>query len=309
MTAPEAAAGVTQGEAVSRLTEAATRKLGFRRTILGEDRVVVQRSDLTTVLARLAADAARVTTGEGVVQIGYALAEAAGRLVVATDGREDLRADRVAVLDQLKAWRDALAALPATTQGADVLGADAVENRPHLLAMAHINSVDDPICVVDERGNPHLRYSGGHVEEAFKAGMAKARALAAAPHEAGGGAGWVYHNEDTGEEYASNHPVESGEVPDATRIRRSTEMEDHLYAEYQRLSSAPSPTAPANDGLGVREAVQDKRKLAGVIACAMQPGRDLHLNPLYLGDPAWRIATAVQDHVFSDPRRGVEGES
>lgn len=48
------------------------------------------------------------------------------------------------------------------------------------------------------------------------------------------GSGWVYHNPDAGWEYAPNHPIESGEVPDATDVRRSTEMEDHLHAEYQR---------------------------------------------------------------------------
>lgn len=47
------------------------------------------------------------------------------------------------------------------------------------------------------------------------------------------GDGFVYFNEDTGEEYSLNHPVESGEVPDATDIRRSTAQEDHLAAELQ----------------------------------------------------------------------------
>lgn len=43
-----------------------------------------------------------------------------------------------------------------------------------------------------------------------------------------GGSGYVYFNPDTGEEYARNHPVESGEVLEATLIRRSTPMEDAL---------------------------------------------------------------------------------
>ncbi|WP_311271241.1 hypothetical protein [Sphingobium sp. WCS2017Hpa-17] len=43
-----------------------------------------------------------------------------------------------------------------------------------------------------------------------------------------GGSGYVYFNPDTGDEYARNHPVESGEVPEATLIRSSTPMEDAL---------------------------------------------------------------------------------
>lgn len=47
------------------------------------------------------------------------------------------------------------------------------------------------------------------------------------------GAGYVYHNPDTGEEYSRNHPIHGGEVPDATGIRRSTLMEDALHDAYQ----------------------------------------------------------------------------
>ncbi|WP_287461199.1 hypothetical protein [Sphingomonas sp.] len=50
------------------------------------------------------------------------------------------------------------------------------------------------------------------------------------------GTGWVYDNEDTGEEYSPNHPIESGETPDATNVRRSTAQEDHLWSEMQRLN-------------------------------------------------------------------------
>ncbi|MFT8945972.1 MAG: hypothetical protein ABF876_05245 [Acetobacter aceti] len=34
--------------------------------------------------------------------------------------------------------------------------------------------------------------------------------------------GWLFHNPDTGTEWSENHPVESGEVPDATDIRPAT---------------------------------------------------------------------------------------
>ncbi len=48
------------------------------------------------------------------------------------------------------------------------------------------------------------------------------------------GDGWVYFNPDTGEEYAPNHPIESGECCDAVDIRASTPQEDHLWAALQR---------------------------------------------------------------------------
>ena len=47
------------------------------------------------------------------------------------------------------------------------------------------------------------------------------------------GEGFVYWSPDTGEEYGRNHPVDSGEVPDATNVRHSTEMEDALNAGLQ----------------------------------------------------------------------------
>ena len=38
-------------------------------------------------------------------------------------------------------------------------------------------------------------------------------------------AGWLFHNPDTGTELSINHPVESGECPDAANIRRTSVKE------------------------------------------------------------------------------------
>lgn len=54
---------------------------------------------------------------------------------------------------------------------------EAIENRPRLLGMDFVNSIEEPIRVSDERGNPHLHYSAAHVRDAFAAGMAKALTL------------------------------------------------------------------------------------------------------------------------------------
>lgn len=66
---------------------------------------------------------------------------------------------------------------------------------------------------------------------------------ALSPPSTGGaltGGGFVYHNPDVGTEYAPSHPVESGEVPDATDIRASTQFEDWLVRE----AAVNRPTSP-----------------------------------------------------------------
>lgn len=68
------------------------------------------------------------------------------------------------------------------------------------------------------------------------------------------GAGWVYFNEDSGEEYGENHPVESGECPDATDIRRSTGQEDHLWSQMQEEFTRA--TAAEAENAKLREALQ-----------------------------------------------------
>ena len=37
--------------------------------------------------------------------------------------------------------------------------------------------------------------------------------------------GWIYHNDDTGLEWSDNHPIKSGEVPQAKNIRPCTNRE------------------------------------------------------------------------------------
>ncbi len=55
------------------------------------------------------------------------------------------------------------------------------------------------------------------------------------------GVGYVYWNPDSGEEYALDHPVSSGECEDAENIRHSTRQEDLLRQqglEWFRLGNA-----------------------------------------------------------------------
>jgi len=69
-----------------------------------------------------------------------------------------------------------------------------------------------------------------------------------APGGEANGNGWVFWNPDSGEEYAPNHPLESGEVPDAVNIRRSTAQEDVLWQAFQgeaeRAHALSTPPAP-----------------------------------------------------------------
>ena len=67
-------------------------------------------------------------------------------------------------------------------------------------------------------------------------------------------AGWSYFNEDTGMEWSRNHPIESGEVPDATEVERMTyEMFRTAYGYDDWTDSAEQqawrhalPKAPSN---------------------------------------------------------------
>lgn len=70
---------------------------------------------------------------------------------------------------------------------------------------------------------------------------------ALSPPSTGGvltGDGFVYHNPDVGTEYAPSHPVESGEVPDATDVRASTPFEDWLV----RDAAVNRPTSTSTGG-------------------------------------------------------------
>lgn len=77
------------------------------------------------------------------------------------------------------------------------------------------------------------------------------------------GCGWLFWNPDTGEEWASDHPIESGEVPDAQNIRSATasvmvaaytdrcvELAERAVSnaaawERARIAEAARPSAPS----------------------------------------------------------------
>lgn len=65
------------------------------------------------------------------------------------------------------------------------------------------------------------------------------------------GEGYVFDNPDTGEEYAKDHPRNSGECDDATDIRKSTKQEDLLHREFQvqylRADAAEAALAKARE--------------------------------------------------------------
>lgn len=63
--------------------------------------------------------------------------------------------------------------------------------------------------------------------------------------------GWLYHNEDTGTEWSEQHPVESGEVPDATEVRPATleNLKAELMASWVSLAEARDEIAARDLGL------------------------------------------------------------
>lgn len=112
------------------------------------------------------------------------------------------------------------------------------ELTPDMIAAGNFSDGCGNACLTD-----------GEVRDMWSALLAAAPASPEPASNSFNGSGWVYHNEDTGEEYARNHPVESGEVPDAARICRSTEQEDHLWSEWKRASLPASNEAPGRGGV------------------------------------------------------------
>lgn len=51
---------------------------------------------------------------------------------------------------------------------------------------------------------------------------AQAEAYAEGRRAGDEGIGWLFHNPDTGVEFSESHPLKSGEVPNATDVRRAT---------------------------------------------------------------------------------------
>lgn len=158
-----------------------------------------------------------VTVGnEGVVDT------AATDLLMDLIGAGHSQTDHRVVSDHLRQYARHLAAL---TDQRDERGGEALRE-----AKAAFATIYDKLCA----------YEGSWPTRDAREAKAKFYAALSTPAtpeptEAGEwrGIGWVYFNEDTGEEYATNHPIRSGEVSDATKIRPSTLMEDHLHAEWQ----------------------------------------------------------------------------
>jgi len=95
---------------------------------------------------------------------------------------------------------------------------------------------------------------------------------ALSPPSTGGaltGGGWVYNSPDTGMEYAPNHPVASGEVPDATDIRASTQFEDWLVRE----AAVNRPTSPEMGEISREEIA---RIIMGFLMCQDDESWPIH---------------------------------
>lgn len=101
-------------------------------------------------------------------------------------------------------------------------------------------TIHDPECPIEglrERPGIAYHWSTGPEDAARLISVADVEEYLsrATPAPAGWqeGEGWVFWNPDSGEEYAPNHPVESGECTDAESVRKSTPQEDTLYLAFQ----------------------------------------------------------------------------
>lgn len=72
--------------------------------------------------------------------------------------------------------------------------------------------------------------------------------------------GYLYHSPDTGIEWAPNHPVESGEVPDAEDVRPATiyELHSELMQAWELLQEARAELrGPSNTTTSSEEGILD----------------------------------------------------
>jgi hypothetical protein len=101
-------------------------------------------------------------------------------------------------------------------------------------------------------------------------------------------AGWLYDNEDTGREFAEQHPVESGEVPDATNVVAATAsaLLGELTPAWQELEQAR-----------VRE--RDCAVNLGEPVGYLKPISDWAVPPFYI--PATERTENWAKNVFTDP--------
>jgi len=72
--------------------------------------------------------------------------------------------------------------------------------------------------------------------------------------------GWLYHNPDTGTEWAEQHPIVSGEVPDATQVRAATAtaFQNELIPAWEDLAEETNRRKALETQLAVaRKALQE----------------------------------------------------
>ncbi|MBY3432861.1 hypothetical protein HFN89_01555 [Rhizobium laguerreae] len=100
--------------------------------------------------------------------------------------------------------------------------------------------------------------------------------------------GWIYNNEDTGREFAEQHPVDSGEVTDATNVVAATAAA--LLAEL-----APAWEEIEQARARERNCIVSLGEPAGYI----KPISEWAVPPFYI--PAKERTEDWAKHVFTDP--------
>lgn len=116
------------------------------------------------------------------------------------------------------------------------------------------------------------------------------------------GGGWVFWNPDSGEEYYTDHPVESGVCNDAERIRRSTLQEDALYRGMQEWfdKANTAPTLPSSPEHGVKE-LEWPPKIGSKVDITFEV-----MNYASSGEPGWITLAAGEKLVAWEYHRRTE---
>lgn len=168
------------------------------------------------------------------------LVERATRPIVGMHNRTaqevfDIMCDRVRFA--LQAARE-----EAYKEGAEPVALEELLKDPNAV---HLNMLRGGIAKLTPAQIGHL-YRGEEAEEVIR--EVRRQNPPPVPQEGAGepAKGWLYHCPDTGTEWSDNHPIESGEVPDAKDVRPSTldALHAELMAAWEVLAERPSPPDP-----------------------------------------------------------------
>lgn len=195
-------------------------------------------------------------------------------------------------------------------------------DRPHILALDHIASIQDPIRVTDNSGNPHLHYSAQHVKAAFLAGAAS---LPPATDPAISGLSsfppnWklrqMHFSAPCADDRKWHVNVYGGREGGDTFVGRGASADQALRdaARNARAALAAAPTIPATGEAVPSSLIEECIKIASIEVADAEESIEIGYRPAHnegAREAAKRIERRIRDLAATIPATGhaaTEGE-